>query len=271
MPYFNVHRSTTSETQSTDNKYYRFSKFQQSPPASALMELDISLDKVAVGEAKKNIASKPLGREMELPSHGRYKLQRGKPRRFRVPTKRTVVNKQSLEVYPDPLKSLSVWVAYLLLSFVTSGASRAETYPGAVHEAGDLIYLEICRLKLSNCVVAASLWYARKTILGQLGEVHDVPAVLHHLFLLGACLARKDTCEPPLTIETWTQCLGQNAVDFRALVDAAMVYMYPDFDIGSLQWQDWLHSLSQEAANHYPYDKSSQRAVQDVLERLVGC
>ncbi|KAF4597866.1 hypothetical protein EYR38_006258 [Pleurotus pulmonarius] len=271
MPYFNVHRSTTSETQSTDNKYYRFSKFQQSPPASALMELDISLDKVTVGEAKKNIASKPLGREMELPSHGRYKLQRGKPRRFRVPTKRTAVNKQPLEVYADPLKSLSLWVAYLLLSFVTSGASRAETYPGAVHEAGDLIYLEICRLKLSNCVVAASLWYARKTIFGQLEEVHDVPAVLHHLFLLGACLARKDTCEPPLTIETWTQCLGRNAVDFHALVDAAMVYMYPDFDIGSLQWQEWLHSLSQAAANHYPYDRSSQRAVQDVLERLVGC
>lgn len=76
-------------------------------------------------------------------------------------------------------------------------------YSGAVHEAGDLIYLEICRLKLSNCVVVASLWYSRQIILGPLEEVHDIPAVLHHLFLLGACLARKDTSDPPLTVETW--------------------------------------------------------------------
>lgn len=46
MPYFNVHQSiTVSETQSTDNKTYRLSKFQQSPPASALMELDMSINK----------------------------------------------------------------------------------------------------------------------------------------------------------------------------------------------------------------------------------
>lgn len=48
-----------------------------------------------------------------------------------------------------------------------------------------------------------------------------------------------------------------------------MEYMYPDFYIGSPQWQEWLHCISQEAANHYPYDRLSQRAVQDLLGGLV--
>ncbi|KDQ27354.1 hypothetical protein PLEOSDRAFT_1104044 [Pleurotus ostreatus PC15] len=271
MPYFNVYQSmTVSETQSTDNKTYRLSKFQQSPPASALMELDMSINKGVVKAA----APRFTCAEIVPRAHGRYQLQRSKRRRFRAPTKRTTVDKPTLEVerqYPDTLKSLSLWVAHLLLSFITPGAASAEKYSEAVSEAGDLIYLEICRLELSNCVVAASLWYARQTIFGQLAEVHDVPAVLHHLFLLSACLARKDTSDPPLTVETWAQCLGQNAVDFRALVKAASVYLHSDLDIGSLQWQGWLQILSQEAANHYPYDNLSQHAVQHVLKDLAGC